>query len=360
MRAAPLHEIGREAWDRAAGEAAGGWFWHTRPYADFLLELGSGRGAYDRSFAIVDESGIVAVCPVYVDEADGARYFGCGGEPVAFPAIAPQASPAQRERALAFYIEELARLAAELAVAYVRLKIPALAPLEAASALPAINPMSRLGFIDLPLATHVIDLAPPLEALWSDVRKGHRYDIRRADKICETAAWDASTITPEVFQRYQTTHHRDAGRVTRSQRSFDIMLDWIRSGNAMLLEATHCAEVAAFVLLILYRGGAYYGSGCKNPDLAQLTASHLLQWKAVEWLKAHGYSHYDLGVQFFGPQWWHVPGAKELGIARYKRGFGGRTCSLHLSERFYSAEFAEGALRERAQKLASFTSRDDG
>lgn len=355
MKATPYAAIGRAGWDRAIGASTGGWFWHTRAYADFLLELGSSRGAADHSFAIVDKNEVIALCPVFVDEAEDVRVFGCGGEPIAFPAVVREAAAAQCDRALAFYVEELARLAATLGVAYVRSKVPALAAAHVHSAPPPINPMSRLGFIDLPLATQVIDLAPAVETLWSAVRKGHRYDIRRAEKICETLLWDEASITLEAFQRYQALHYKDAGRVTRSQRSFDMMLEWIQSGQALLLEATHGGEPAAFVLLILYGAGAYYGSGCKNPDLADLTASHLLQWTAVQRLKAQGYSHYDLGVQYFGPQWWHVPTDKELGIARYKRGFGGHTCALHLSEYFYSPEFRARTLRGRSDRLASCT-----
>jgi hypothetical protein len=211
------------------------------------------------------------------------------------------------------------------------------------------NPLARFSFFDLPALTQILDLRVDQSILWSGIRKGHKADIKRAQRKCDVQVWDRGTITPAKFSEYQALHQKDAGCMTRSQATFDMMHDWIRRGLAVLIEAEHGDQAVAFALLLLYKEGAYYGSGCKDPDHAELPASHLVQWEAIQWLKAHGYQFYDIGVQQFGPQWYEVPTPKEIAIAHFKRGFGGHTLPLVTGEFFYSAELLEKTFERRIQ-----------
>lgn len=344
-------DIGDAVWQEALDASDDAWFWHTRLYSNFLLEINKTRGVRDASFALVDKSRVVAACPLYLDEVAGTPQLGCGDEPVPFPALANTLSPTAREKVLEHYFGELARLAKVHRATHIRMRISPLVRNHIANPLRPFNPLARYGFLDLPVSTQVIDLRLDEESLWTDVRKGHRYDIRRAEKVCETVFWGRETITPEVFSRYQQLHGKDAGRVTRSQQSFDIMFDWIKAGHAALAEATCDGSSVAFALIVLFADGAFYGSGCKDPDALDLNASHMLQWKAILWLKASGYKYYDMGLQYFGPQWAHVPSEKEMNISKYKRGFGGVTIPVHSGEFFYQVAGLGSALEKRFQQL---------
>jgi hypothetical protein len=71
------------------------------------------------------------------------------------------------------------------------------------------------------------------------------------------------------------------------------------------------------------------------------------------WLKARGVQRYDLGFQYFGAQFHHVPGPKELSISLFKRGFGGQTRRVPMSEYFYSDAVLEQVTAERLQALVA-------
>lgn len=346
-------DLGDVAWQEAVNSSDDAWFWHTRVYTNFLLELNKERGVQDISFAFVDKSHVLAVCPLYLDEVAGTPLLGCGDEPVPFPALARTLLPSARERVQELYFKELGRLAKLHGAEHTRIRISPMSRNHIANVLRPFNPLARYGFLDLPVSTQIIDLRLEEEALWTDVRKGHRYDIRRAEKVCETVFWDRATITPDVFARYQQLHGKDAGRVTRSQRSFDIMLGWVEAGHAVLVEALREGSSVAFVLITLFSDGAFYGSGCKDPEALDLNASHMLQWKTMLWLKAFGCNYYDMGLQYFGPQWSHVPSDKEINISKYKRGFGGVTIPVHTGEFFYEPLRLERVLQKRFEQLSA-------
>ena len=154
------------------------------------------------------------------------------------------------------------------------------------------------------------------------------------------------------MERYRLLHQKDAGRATRSKRSFDLMHEWIRSRHGALCEARREGGAVAFMLLVLYETGAFYGSACRDPD-SEVTAPHLLQWKSILWLKKQGFDYYDLGLQTFGPQWFDIPSEKEIGISKYKRGFGGVTVPLHVAEYFYSKDVRDQWLGQRFGRLRS-------
>ena len=99
---------------------------------------------------------------------------------------------------------------------------------------PRPNPLLKLGFSDSSLATQVIDLQSDELQLLRDMRKGHRADITRADRMLRTAVPDKESITLERFESYRRLHAKAAGRVTRPEATFRMMHDWIREGSAIL------------------------------------------------------------------------------------------------------------------------------
>lgn len=351
LQALPAVAIGADTWNAFALASDDAWFWHTTQWLEFVAEVGRSSHLGDLSFGIVKDGKLSGICPVVLEDRDGFRRLTYLGEFIPCPAFANDLDAAQRTQLLAWYAGELDRLAAENAAAYTRVAVPALAPRRNTPSMPSINPLVRLGFLDLGWMTQIVDLDVPEDALWHDIRKGHRSDIKRAARDVSVSIWDRETITPERFAAYQALHAKAAGRVTRTQRSFDIMREWIETGQAILAEASIDGRAVACAIQIVFGAGAYYASGCKDPDFDHIPAAHAVQWECVRWLKAHGIRHYDIGVQHFSAQWIHVPTEADLGIAAFKRGFGGRTAPIMTAEKFYSAEMLDREIQRRRERL---------
>jgi hypothetical protein len=354
IRALPLTSDLVEGWNRTAATSDDAWFWHTTGWLDFVQEVGRDRRPRNMSFVIAEGAEILAICPVTMEQVNGHWHMTYLQEFIPFPAFQPGLVEARRTAAMACYVKTLASLAKEHDVAYVRIGTPALAPAQLRAQLPTVSPLLRFGYFEVPIATQVVDLTQSVAALRAGLRKGHRADITRASRLCTVRVWDHTNITVQKFREYQDLHAKAAGGMKRSQRSFDLMLGWIRERHAMLVEASYGERPTAFALILLFGAGAYYGSACKDPDHRDLPSSHLVQWHTILWLKERQFHHYDLGLQYFDAQWCHVPSSKDLSLSSFKRGFGGRTLRVPMAEFFYSTSlFEEQAGMRLRQYVAS-------
>jgi hypothetical protein len=347
VQAEPLSDERTPEWDAFVERSPDAWFWQHSDYLAFAEELGESRNVENHSFFIVENEEILAVCPLLIEVVADSKQYSYLGEFLPIAALAPDLTASKSSKVMKHYVDSLADLADDHDVDYARVMTPALAPARVHMTMPSVDPLLRFGYLDVSTATQLIDLALTEEDLWGGVRSGHRQDIKKAAALCEVHVWDSATVTDEKCSEYQELHQKDAGRVTRSQRSFDLMFDWIRSDRAVLVEASLEGTAVAFSLFMVFGTGAYYGSSCKDPDHSRVPASHLIQWRTMLWLKERGYRHYDLGYQHLGASLVHVPSAKEIGISSFKRGFGGSTVRVPYSEFFYSTALLEGRLEER-------------
>ena len=340
----------KEEWDRLAGQSGDAWFWHTTHWMDYVKEYSGERYIGNPSFYIVENRETLAICPLSVEAGshdETVKQFSFMGLPVPFPAMRNGLSYEKRQMVLKLYTETLTSLAQEEDVEYVSVRVPSVTRSYLNYGIPIANPLLRYGYIDLAFLTQVIDLGKSVKELWAEVRKGHKSDVKGAGESCRVNVWDQENITSDKFQQYQLLHKKDAGRATRSQKSFDLMLSWVRNGHAVLVEAEHGGHPAGFSLVILFGTGAYYGSSCKDPDNPDIPCSHLIQWSAIQWLKEHGYERYDIGLQQFYPQWFEKASPKDISIASFKRGFGGRTIPLMTAEFFYSRSLLKSTFEKR-------------
>jgi len=351
-----------KTWDQFAGASYDAWFWHTSDWMDYTQEYSGEQFIANRSFYIVENGKELAICPLFVEWSqlsDGAKQFSCAGSlnvPIAFPAMVNGLPRAKRDDVIGYYVQVLESIAHEEGVGHVSVRVPTIARSYIEHGRPFANPLLAHGFTDLAHVTRVIDLEQPESALWSDIRKGHRSDIRKAEKFCQIRVWDRSNITLKKFREYQELHRKDMGRVTRSQRTFDLMLSWIRCGNAILTEAEHEGIGIGFSLFNTFGHGAFYGSTCKDPEYMSVPVSHLIQWSTICWLKTHGYRWYETGPQTFGPQFHHPATDKSASISSFNRGFGGQNIPSVTAEYFYSKELMEKVYRKRMDNLFALIS----
>lgn len=150
--------------------------------------------------------------------------------------------------------------------------------------------------------TQVLDLRTHK---WSDVRKSYHSIIHRGQEQLEIA--EAHNLLT-----FRLVHQCAFGSV-RSLSTFLIQDDWVKSGNAMAVNAFNKKdECVAAAFWIIYQGCAYYASG---PSTEKNTM-HAVIWKSLQLLKARRVTLVELG-QIDGET------EKEKGIARFKMGWGG-------------------------------------
>ena len=354
LRVVALSDDLAARWDACALAWDTAWFWQTTTWIAWATAIAGEAFVSGQSFVLVNSAGdVVGLCPLNIEVRGGERTFAFLGAPTPAPAFDPALTSAERDLAAALYVQTLASIAQREGVTYGSLKMPFTGVLSASHL--AVNPWLSHGYFDLPYLTQIVDLRKPESELWSDMRKGHRSDVKKASQRATAHIWDATTLTDDILAQYRALHAKDAGRVTRSHTTFDMMAGWIRQGHAVLAEARADGQPVAFAVIICYKTGAFYASGCRDPERMDVPGSHLVQWEAMRWLKQRGCALYDVGLQWSGPQWFYAPTPKEVSIAAYKRGFGGQNAPLVTAERFYSAETMTRTFATRVQTFVAAT-----
>jgi lipid II:glycine glycyltransferase (peptidoglycan interpeptide bridge formation enzyme) len=147
-----------------------------------------------------------------------------------------------------------------------------------------------------------LDLGPEPDRLFAAFSKGHRADVRRAERNGVSVRVGETAADLDSFYRIM--------EATTARANFGIhSRDYYRQAwelfgqDARLLIASRpdAGDVAAFLVFASGQEGQYMYSGSTAEGLKS-GANHLLQWHAIRWVREHGCARYDL---------WGVP--EELG-----------------------------------------------
>ncbi len=344
-----------DLWEEFCLKSDDAWFWHTTQWSKYCAAYKeSPFKTIDCSFYVVDDSGILAVCPLFLEERQGPDGTPCKEIATAgssglmiVPALRDGLTDDRRERILRTAFDRIDSIARENQVARAIFRITPLT--ERAN---EFNWLLKYGCLDGSVNTQVIDLSLTPDQLWGALRKGHKYDVNRGKKHFDIHIYDETNADKGIFEMYRLLHHKASGRITRPLATFEMMYDWIQERNGMLCGVSSQGVYTGFSYIILYKDGAYYASASDDPDfITDIPIAHVIQWSVIEWLKEKGYRKYEIGQQQFGPQMHDVPSPKELSISFFKRGFGGLTVPAYRGIRYYDKVFMEHDLNQNLMNL---------
>ncbi len=169
--------------------------------------------------------------------------------------------------------------------------------------------------------------------------KGHKSAIKKGHKNLEFE------LNPAMYA-FMKDYFRIAGKVTRPEKTFVILDEWIEQGFGTLLKALHQDNTAGYVYILHYLDEAYYFMSCIEPEYREFNVTHYLQDTAFELLRAKGVKTYELGEQVRNSLI-SQPTQKELNISHFKRNFGGSIVAQNESEYFFDKEYMEKTFIER-------------
>jgi lipid II:glycine glycyltransferase (peptidoglycan interpeptide bridge formation enzyme) len=186
-----------------------------------------------------------------------------------------------------------------------------------------------------PRASIHLGLAPEPDALLAAFTKGHRADVRRAERNGVTVRAGSTDADFDAFYAImEATGARQAFGIHSRAYYHDA---WRLFGESarLLLAEQHGEVVAAFLVFAWGREAQYMYSGSTDAGL-KAGANHLLQWHAIRWARERGAGIYDF---------WGVPDAfgqmataadsqraqleseakshPLYGVYRFKKGWGG-------------------------------------
>ncbi len=173
--------------------------------------------------------------------------------------------------------------------------------------------------------TITVDLTRAEDELLKRMNQGTRYKIRYGPKHGVTVRAATLTDLPLLYSLYAETGARD-GFLTRPLAYYQD--EWgalMRSGLAHALIAEYESTALAHVILFHFGRTCWYFYGASSSENRNLMPTYLLQWEAMRWAKAQGYTCYD----FWGAPNDFSEADPMWGVYRFKEGFGG-TLTRHM------------------------------
>lgn len=290
----PFSDALRLQWDAFVDASPEAWFFSRATWLDYCVAYRP--GAINRSFAIEQDGQLVAICPL-IQEGE---QFTMGGEPGAAPV---HATDSLEVRALV--LDGIDDAAKQYDVRRAAFRHHPRWEDRPTTAPPGVL---RAGYREISWSTRLLDLTQPESTLWRGVRKGHRADIRKAERTYQImTSWSASDFG---FYEYA---HQQAHPGARPLMTYDLQRGWVRRGHGLVVIArpSDIGPLAAAFFLV-YRDAAYYASSAALiPDVMAAVV-----WRGILALKARGVRMLELG-------WCERPGDSEKakGVAHFKSGF---------------------------------------
>ena len=199
------------------------------------------------------------------------------------------------------------------------------------------NYLQKYNYLESSILAYLIDLT--VDDFLASCRKGHRNEIKKilADPEVEIFHTDGEKPDHETHEQYRELHRKMAGRATRPKETFDLQFERLKAGEAVLFTLKHRGQVAAMTYFDFRGSKANYASSVHDPDIANQSFGHALVYSAALYLKPKGVKLID-SEQPSAPssQFGFPHDQKQLNIALFKRGFGGRYAQNFRGVKYFS------------------------
>lgn len=221
--------------------------------------------------------------------------------------------------AVRVFSEEIKKIARENNCVFIRIR-PQLKSDEFSK-----NIFKDLGFIKAPMHLHAeltsqLDIAKSEEELLALIRKGTRYEIRKAIK--ENIKVTTSTDEEEM-KKFYDVQVETAKRQKFVPFSYKFLHEQFKvfteNGKALLYKAEFENKLLAQAFIIFYNREAVYHYGASTDEGRRHPGAYLIQWEAIKEAKRRGMTRYN----FWGVAPENKKNHRFSGLSLFKRGFGG-------------------------------------
>ncbi len=132
----------------------------------------------------------------------------------------------------------------------------------------------------------------------TEYSKSAREAIRkRFLNVSLTSNRDSEIIIHENFNKLKNLHFLSSGRKTRSEKSWELQLEMIKNGSAVLVNGKAGNEILSSALFMLNYNSSFYGISATSHEAKFIGASHEIIDFAVDNLPNFGIEEIWLGMQ---------------------------------------------------------------
>ena len=183
-----------------------------------------------------------------------------------------------------------------------------------------------------------VNLLPDMADIKAKFRKSYKSLVTEGLRTWQVGVLSKSD--PSLWDTFRILHHKVSGRVTRSIETWDLQHQAVIEGHAFLVHLHDAAgELVGGGYFAVTRDEGAYNVGVYDRALFAQPLGHVVQYRAIEEMKARGLRWYKIGHRPYPSE---EPGAteKEVSIGEFKQGF-----ATHLFPQYIFQHRADTASR---------------
>ena len=175
-----------------------------------------------------------------------------------------------------------------------------------------------------------LDLSPDLKDIRSRYRSSYKSLINRGLELWNISVMESRNASRENWDDFKELHRDAAGRVTRSELTWEIQCKMISNDCAFLvmLREKNASKLVGAAFFEYTKNEAYYSVGAYDRSYFDFPLGHVAQHTAIQKFKIKSIGWYRIGERFY-PKVSVNCSSKEVSISNFKQGF-----SDHLICRF--------------------------
>lgn len=346
-----INETDYKVWDEFCEKNSLSTFWHTTTSMNYYINSSFNVKSEQKSFMVYDDNKILACIPLFIETSDGKINFSYGGGPIPAPIISENLNKSTASKLKKIIFDNIDKIAYENKANKLIMYVPYLSN-KYINQIQKYNYLLQYGYLDISDLTCVLNLCFSEKELFCNFSKGHKSDVKKAEKNLQLQIIDKTNVSKEQIYDFMNYYYKIAGKRTRPIDTFDSIYRWIKNDYGVLLKANYNEYVCGYSLFIIYKDTSYYAMACKDKNYSEFNISHFLQWEAIKYLKNKGILYLEIGTQYFNDTLNNFPSEKDKNISKFKRGFGGVIIPVLKAEKFYDKNEFIKCYEERVHTYA--------
>lgn len=279
------------------------------------------------SFVLFHENKLIALIPLAKNSKTKKIKFSFGNNLIFSPIFSPSVKPNLRKKVYNFLFETIKKI-----YKLKKLKINfQVSPVFFENSKVKICSKNQFELLEYSKSfnvhnTLILDLSYSEDKLLLNMSKYHRKNINKTSKIknlkfkiinYETAK---NTIKAK-FKEFKKFHLLSAGKSTRPNKTWEIMLKKIYDNEANLFYLDLDGKSVSFLYCAKFFDFAWGWSQVNLRKYENISPRHFLEWQAMKYYKDNHFHFYEIGERFY-PQEKFKPTIKELSISEFKEKYG--------------------------------------
>ena len=304
-------------------------------YIDYMLDY-SNQLSDDKSFIVIQDNKCVGICFLPIEKDNYKSITLSGGYTIAPVAI--------NQRIEKIIYEEIENIAKNEDIKVIKLFLDPLIMIYKHN----FNTFLKYGFLDTSATDCIVDLRKEKKYLWSNIRKHYKSMINRVlkDSNFDIFIMDDKNADYSVHEYYRELHHKCAGKITRSKKTFDKQFEMLKDGFATLIALKYKDKFIGMQYFFHHQKGVIYASGADDPKYTEkkFNIYHPILWQAQLYFKEKGFEFLEFSqpcgyskVQGFDD----YLDKKQLNISYFKRGMGAKMLTLYRGIKYYDKKLLD-------------------